>query len=571
MLRFRNGYGKITDMQNVAETPVVDADVIRLREYFSGQERRLLHDMNELAQQRESAATLAEMQVVMQRQHTLIDTCRVALTQLHEAHARLVEQARLNRHRVYGASSEQAPGQGALFDEAEVLAAGSVEDETAEDIAPTVVDAPAKPRGKRAPLPTHLPRVDIVHELTTAERQCACGAEKVVIGEAISEQIDIVPMQVRVLRHVRQTCACPVCQSAPVTAALPPQPIPKSNASANTLAFVATGKFVDGVPLYRLEKVLARYGVDIPRHTLARWMIACGDLLIPLINLLRDQRLVHDVLHMDETPLQVLKEAGKPAQSPSYMWVQSGGPPGQRVVLFDYDASRSGAVPKALLGDYGGYLMTDGYAGYNAVVAANGITHLACWAHARRKFIEVQRAQPKGKTGSAGVALGLIGQLYGVERDLKEVDNIAQRARERKTRSVPILNELRAWLDRRKNAVPPKSTLGEALGYLHTYWPKLIRYVERGDLPIDNNRAENAIRPFVIGRKNWLFSDTPAGAHASAGIYSLVETAKANGHEPHSYLCKVLRDLPAAKTVEDIEALLPWNLAINELISAAAR
>lgn len=557
-------------MQSAAENHAVDVEVNRLRDYFSTQEKRLFRTMEDLVQQRTAASTLDDMQAIIRRQHALIEECRIALTQLREEHARVIEQARLNRHRAYGASSEQSPDQVALFDEAEVLAAEPAEDEPVEDVAPTVA-APAKPRGKRTPLPAHLPRHEIIHELTPEELQCACGAEKVVIGTEISEQIDIIPTRVRVLRHVRKTCACPKCQLAPVTAAMPPQPIPKSNASANTLAFVATGKFVDGVPLYRLEKVLARYGIGIPRHTLARWMIACGDLLVPLINLLRDQLLAHDVLHMDETPLQVLKETGKTAQSQSYMWVQSGGPPGQRVVLFDYDASRSGAVPKALLGDYGGHLMTDGYEGYNAVVAANGITHLACWAHARRKFIEVQRAQPKGKTGSADVALGLIGKLYGIERDLKEVDNIEQRALERKARSVPVLNELRAWLDKRKNAVPPKSKLGEALAYLDKYWPKLIRYVKRGDLPIDNNRAENAIRPFVIGRKNWLFSDTPAGAHASARIYSLVETAKANGHEPHSYLCRVLRDLPAAKTVEDIEALLPWNLAINELVSDAAR
>ena len=557
-------------MQSAASNPVVYEDINRLREYFSKQEARLLQNMEDLARQRTSATSLDDMQSIIRRQQALIEECRVALTQLREEHARVIEQARLNRHRVYGASSEQSPNQGALFDEAEALAAEPADDEPADDVAPTPV-ASAKPRGKRAPLPAHLPRVDIIHELTAEERQCACGAEKVVIGEVVSEQVEIVPMQVRVLRHVRKTCACPTCQTAPITAAMPPQPIPKSNASANTIAFVATGKFVDGVPLYRLEKVLARYGIDIPRHTLARWMIACGDLLVPLINLLRDQLLAHDVLHMDETPLQVLKEDGKTAQSQSYMWVQSGGPPGKRIVLFDYDASRSGAVPKALLGDYGGHLMTDGYEGYNAVVMQNGITHLACWAHARRKFIDVQRAQPKGKTGSADVALGLMGKLYGVERDLKEIDDITQRTLERNMRSVPVLDELRAWLDKRKNAVPPKSKLGEALAYLDKYWPKLIRYVERGDLPIDNNRAENAIRPFVIGRKNWLFSDTPAGAHASARIYSLVETAKANGHEPHSYLCRVLRDLPAAKTVEDIEALLPWNLVINDLISDATR
>lgn len=481
---------------------------------------------------------------------------------------KLLEQLRQARHRLYGASSEQAPGQGHLFDETEGLAAESVE-EPQDDLAEGT--ASARPRGKRVALPKELPRIEIVHELTEADRHCACGAEKVEIAPEVSEQLDIVPMQVRVLKHIRQRCACPRCQTAPVTAALPPQVLPRSNASAHTAAFVATAKYVDGVPLYRVETLLARHGIDLPRQTLARWMIGCAERLQPLINLLRDHLLAHDVLHMDETPVQVLKEPDRPAQSRSYMWVQSGGPPGQRVVLFDYDASRSGAVPKALLGDYAGHLVTDGYEGYNAVVAANGITHLACWAHARRKFVEVQRAQPKGKTGSADVALNLIGKLYGIERDLKDIRDLAQRTSVRQARSVPVLAELRAWLDKRRGQSPPKSQLGEALAYLDAYWPKLVRYVERGDLPIDNNPAENAIRPFVLGRKNWLFADTPAGAHASARIYSLVETAKANGHEPHAYLCQVFRDLPAAESLEEVEALLPWNLNPAELVIAAMR
>lgn len=479
--------------------------------------------------------------------------------------AHLLEQLRLTRHRLYGTSSEQAPGQGNLFDEAEVLAAEVAAEE------PLGVAPSAKPRGKRVALPPELPRVEILHALTDAERRCACGAEKVEIAPETSEQIDIVPMRVRVLKHIRQRCVCPRCQTAPVTAALPPQLLPKSNASADTVAFVATAKYVDGLPLYRVEKLLSRHGIDIPRQTLARWMIGCGEQLQPLINLLRDHLLAHDVLHMDETPVQVLKEPDRLAQSRSYMWVQAGGPPGRRVVLFDYDTSRSGAVPKALLGDYAGHLVTDGYEGYNAVVAVNGITHLACWAHARRKFVEVQRAQPKGKTGSADVALNYIGKLYGVERGLKEIPDVAQRTQVRQARSVPILDELRAWLDKRLGQSPPKSKLGEALAYLDTYWPKLVRYVARGDLPIDNNPAENAIRPFVLGRKNWLFADTPAGAHASARIYSLVETAKANGHEPHAYLCKVLRDLPAAQGVDDVEALLPWNMNPAELVLAVMR
>lgn len=511
----------------------------------------------------ELEAEVKLLRAALSERDSVITEHKLAIAERDKQIAHLLEQIRLQRHKLYGASSEQVPGQGQLFDEAEVLAATAPDTETTEPAIDATPDAgePARSRGKRSPLPAHLPRIDIVHDLTDAERRCDCGNEKVVIGEEVSEQLDIVPMQVRVLRHVRKTCACPRCQGAPVTAALPPQPLPKSNASANLLALLMTAKYVDGIPLHRFEKVLARHGFDgASRNTLARWVIACSHLLIPLENLLRERLLSHDVLFMDETTVQVLKEPGKTAQSQSYMWVQSGGLPDEPIVLFDYDPSRSGAVPKRLLGDYDGHLMTDGYDGYNAVVAANGITHLACWAHARRKFVEAQKAQPKGKSGSADVAVKMIGALYGVERDLQSVTDPVERKQWRDERSAPILCELRAWLDKQLPRVPPKTALGNAVAYLNACWPKLVRYLERGDLPIDNNRAENAIRPFVIGRKNWLFSDTPAGAQASARIYGLIETAKANGHEPHAWLRHVLAELPKAKNVEDIEALLPWNL-----------
>jgi len=369
-----------------------------------------------------------------------------------------------------------------------------------------------------------------------------------------------------VLRHVRKTYACSCEAGAPVTVALPPQPIPKSNASPGLLAMLLTTKYVDGLPLYRFEKILTRGQVDIPRQTLARWVIQSSELLQPLFNLLRDQLVAHDVIHCDETVIQVLKEPDKSPTSQSYMWVQTGGPPGRPVVLFDYDPSRSGQVPKRLLGDWQGYLMTDGYEGYNAVVAQPGITHLCCWTHARRKFNEARLVQPKGKTGKADVALALIGRLYGVEHDSKDA-GIEARCQRRQESSLPLLDELRIWLDKSLHATPPKGKLGEALHYLDKYWPKLIRYVERGDLPIDNNRCENAIRPFVVGRKAWLFSDTPKGAHASALIYSLVETAKANGHEPYARLSHVLQELPGTTCLEDVEKLLPWKLDALKLIS----
>ncbi|MCV4096016.1 IS66 family transposase, partial [Pseudomonas aeruginosa] len=240
------------------------------------------------------------------------------------------------------------------------------------------------------------------------------------------------------------------------------------------------------------------------------------------------------------------------------MWVQAGGPPQQPVVLFDYSTSRAQEVPLRLLAGFSGYLMTDDYAGYNAVAVQDGIERLGCWAHARRRFIDAQKVQPKGKVGRADMTLNLINKLYGIERDHQDSSDLERHAA-RQQRSLPILGQLKAWLDKTQPQVSAQNALGKAVNYLASNWSKLVRYVEGGHLPIDNNRAENAIRPFVIGRKNWLFSDTPKGARASAQIYSLIETAKANGQEPYAWLRHVLERLPTASSVEDYDALLPWN------------
>ena len=481
----------------------------------------------------------------------------------------MIEQFILARHRQFGVSSEQVSGQGHLFDEAEILAAGSTE---AQDIAPIpesfasadTTKSETKARGKRAPLPAELPRVDIIHDVPEAERICGCGIPMVVIGQRISEQLDIVPMQIRVLRHIRNTYGCAASVHAPVTAALPPQPLPKSNASPDFLAMLLTVKFVDGLPLTRFNKVFARHNMPVPIQTLARWVIGAAETTLqPLFNLARETLFDGRFIHMDETVVQVLKEKDKSPTSNSYMWVCVGGPPGKPVVIYDYEPSRSGAVPARLLQGYKGYLMTDGYAGYNQLVATEQITHLVCWAHVRRKFVEATRVQPKGRKGLADEAVALIGKLYGVERKYKDATD-DERYLARQALSVPVLAALRAWLDKTLPAVTPKSALGTALSYMNNYWDKLTRYTEAGDLPVDNNRCENSIRPFVIGRKAWLFSDTPAGANASAIIYSMIETAKANGLDPYAWLRRVMRDLPTARTVEEIEALLPWNVNLAE-------
>jgi transposase len=482
----------------------------------------------------------------------------------------LLELFRLQRHHQFGASSEQAPGQGHLFNEVENLAAEAFE-AVAENDGNQAAGDEAKTgpsHGCRQPLPAALPRVNVIHDLAETEKRCACGCQRREIGEIISEQLDIIPAQVRVIRHIRKKYACAHCESAPITAVLPPQPIPKSNASPGLLAHIAVAKYQDALPLHRQESILRRAGIDLSRQTLARWMIQSARLLQPLHNLLRDYLLVGPVIHCDETVVQVLKEPDKLPTSQSYMWVQSGGPPNKAVTLFDYRASRSGRVPLELLQDYRGYLMSDGYEGYNAIAQQDGVEHLCCWTHVRRKFIEAQLAQPRSKStksqvvGKADVALNFIGKLYGVEQ---YDDDAIARYRRRQQESVPLLDQMRAWLDSTVNTVTPSGKLGEALQYLHKYWHKLIRYTERGDLPIDNNRAENAIRPFVVGRKNWLFSDTPQGANASAIIYSVIETAKANGLEPYAYLRRLFTALPSATTVEATEQLLPWNMAYIKL------
>ncbi|MGH7261318.1 MAG: IS66 family transposase [Nitrospiraceae bacterium] len=473
---------------------------------------------------------------------------------------KLQEQNALLIQRLFGRKSEQSidpdSPQLVMFNEAESLAEPAPEAAVDEDEEEVV--APLKRRGKRKPLPADLPRVEVIHDLPEHELTCTCGCRKHAIGEEVSEQLEIVPMQIRVIKHIRKVYACRGCESTPVTADKPAQLIEKSMASPSVLAMLLSTKYVDGLPLHRFEKVLTRHGIDISRQTLARWVIQCGEHLQPLLNLMRDRLLASPVIHCDETRVQVLKEPDRNPSSQSWMWVQTGGPPDKPVILFDYSASRAQEIPLRLLDGYCGYLMTDDYAGYNAVAAQEGIERLACWAHARRKFVEAQKVQPQGKTGRADVALGLINKLYGVERELKEADT-EQRQLGRQQHSQAILVQLKAWLEKTQPQITSQNALGKALNYLASNWSRLERYIEAGHLPIDNNAAERAIRPFVIGRKNWLFSDTPKGATASAQLYSLVETAKANGQEPYAWLRHVLERLPAAKSVEDYEALLPWN------------
>jgi transposase len=470
-------------------------------------------------------------------------------------------------HRLFAAKSEarKNPGQSDLFlNEAEALAPNGTP--IAEEAVPESLPVAGHHRQKRGrkPLDPHLPREIVRHELPESERVCAHdGARLVEIGAEISEQLDIIPQQVRVIQHQRIKYACPCCDENIRVTPAPVRIIPKGLFTAAALAWVATAKYQDGLPLYRQAALLGRFGGDISRNTLAASMIRTGFAVQPIINLLRDQLLEADLILGDETVVQVLKEPGRAPQSKSYLWAQmtGSGPP---IRLFSYTPGRSGQHAQTLYEGIkpGAVLMSDGYEVYNTLAATRGVIHLGCWAHARRYFVEAEAVIPKSARGADQPAtqfIAAIGQLYSIEAQAKTLTP-RQRGQLRHEQSRPVLAKIEVLLLQHLHAVTPNSLLGKALHYLSSQWPKLTRFVDNGDWPIDNNLCENAIRPFVVGRRNWLFCDTVAGARASANLYSLIETCKANGIDPYTYLVDLFRKLPLAKSAEDFEALLPWSL-----------
>jgi transposase len=477
----------------------------------------------------------------------------------------LEEENRWLKGQLFGRSSEKSstaeanPDQAWLFNEAEALAQAAA-------AAPHSITIPAHERQKRGrkKLAASLPRIEVVHDLPDGEKVCAVdGTALERIGEEIAEQLDFKPAQVRVIRNIRPKYACPCCRQGVKIAPVPLQLLPKSLATPALLAQIATSKFVDGLPLYRQEAQFDRLGVPLGRATMAGWMIQLGGIhVVPIVNLMNECLLDQPLIHCDETRLQVLRSDKAPTAD-HWMWIRAAGPPGRRTILFDYDASRGGAVPLRLLQGYRGIVLTDGYEPYDKVATALNAVHAGCWAHARRRFEEARKAQIGSTDSQARVALDFIRELYSIERLLWDREHpltAEQRQLPRAERSAPIIDKFHAWLEALAPKVLPQSLLGKAVYYTLGQWPKLITFLTHGEVPLDNNRCENAIRPFVIGRKGWLFSDTVKGAVASANLYSLVESAKANGIEPHAYLSRLFAQLPYAKTVDDFEALLPWNV-----------
>ncbi len=511
--------------------------------------------------------TIKDLNKVIQSDNELIQFQHTRIEHLEK-------QNRLLRAKLFGKKSEKHiidtdDKQMTLFDEAEDIAEDA--DEKEEKIA---VTGHSRKKGGRKPLPDDLPRIDVIHDIPEEEKMCACGCEMSRIGKDISEKLDVIPAKVQVIRHIRYKYACKQCegveseQGAVKTAPLPPQLIPQSIATPGLIAHILTAKFADSLPFYRQEKQFTRIGVDLPRATMANWTIQAAKRCQPLIDGLCQEIRSGPLIGMDETTVQVLNEPGRNNTSKSYMWVFRGGDPDKPALIYQYHPTRSGEVPKNFINGYEGYIQTDGYKGYNSLEQASNIIHIGCWAHARRKFHEVIKArQPvkKGKPqkpGSAEKAMSFIGKLYQVESRADKAELSPDQRRElRQAEVLPILESFKKWLDKRSQQTPPQGLLGKAINYTLDQWDRLTGYVQDGRLRPDNNLVENAIRPFVLGRKNWLFSGHPRGAAASAAIFSLIETAKANGLEPYAYLRYIFEQLPLIDgDPEEYKKLLPQNL-----------
>ena len=500
------------------------------------------------------------------------------LTKLQKKNELLEEQMRLFRATLYGRKSERSADynkdQLYIFNEAEeIVRETSEEEEKASEI---TVPAHTRRKSGRRPIPEGLPREEVVHDLREEEKVCECGTELSRIGEEVSEKLDIVPAKIRVIRHVRYKYACKGCEGveseagAVRIAQLPPQLIPQGIATEGLLAYTLISKFADALPFYRQEGIFERLGVEINRATMANWTIHVGQKCEPLIDLLWREIRSGPLINMDETPVQVMNEPGRSNTSKSYMWIFRGGDRGRPALIFRYDPSRSARFLIKELDGYAGYIQTDGYSGYNALGSRSGIVHVGCWAHVRRKFIDVVKAREKAgkKKGYADLALTYIQQLYAIEKDadMKELTT-ERRYSLRQEMAVPVLVQFKLWLSDLAPKTPPQGLLGKAVSYALNQWERLESYTLDGLLRPDNNLAENAIRPFVVGRKNWLFAGHPRGAGASATIYSLIETAKANDLEPYRYLRYMFERLPLAESDADYKALLPQYVDRNSITS----
>ena len=489
-----------------------------------------------------------------------IDTLETENKRLSARVLLLEEELKLALFRRFGKSSERYQGQGELPFACEYGSGESPEP-------PAQTETISYTRGKpgRKKLSPSLPREHYYHDLDESERRCACGHERTRIGEDVSERLNVIPAKLWVEVHHHAKYACPHCQGvnesetpaikrASGSLAL----IPGSIVTPGLVAFIWTNKFCDHLPFYRQEASFERIGALVSRQDMSNWTIALAEELGPLIALIEDDIRAGPVIQMDETPVKVLKldETGKDGQG--YMWLALGGVGLRRSVRYRFAPGRGSIHASSFLGDYAGFVQSDGYKAYDSVAIGVNWTHVGCWAHARRAFFEADKVAHSPLLTDA---LGRIKKLYALEDTAREESSEDdQFVAHRRALIGPFLSEFKLWAQQTQAEVLPSGKTGEAFAYLLGQWAKLERFLDHAWLTPDNNQAENAIRPFVVGRKNWLFSGTDTGAEASCRVFSLIETAKRNGMEPYAYLLAVLSRLPATRNSGAWDRLLPWNI-----------
>lgn len=488
------------------------------------------------------------------------------------------EKLRLQQKRMFAASSERTDMdsvQVRLFNEPEAEAQPEAEEPTIE----TITYKRTKKQSSREELLNNLPVERIEYRIPEAEQVCSeCGGPTHEMSTRVRQEIKIIPAQMSVVEHVQYVYGCRHCErneiETPIVTASAPKPaFPGSLASPSALAYIIMKKYVEGMPLYRQEQQFARHGVRLSRQTMANWVLAGADKwLNPLYERLHEDLLKRCYLHADETTLQVLHEAGRAAESKSYMWLFRSGRDGPPIVLYEYQATRAKEHPRRFLEGFSGYLHVDGYAGYNDLP---GVKLTGCWAHVRRRYDEAQKTLPADQRSKPTIAkegLEYCNRLFQIERGLKDATP-EERYKARLEQSRPVVDAFSSWLHVQEEMVLPKSVLGHAVKYCLSQWDKLAMFLEDGHLEIDNNRSERSIKPFVLGRKNWIFSNTPRGARASAITYSIVETAKENGLNPFAYLEYLFTRMPNVNTKdpEALAQLLPWSDTLPDSVRTPRR
>jgi transposase len=502
--------------------------------------------------------TIKDIQEAPEKFYQMLIESQAELASYKLKYANLLEEIRLAKQHRFGSSSEKNISQSDLFDEAGIELPEEVKEQLSDEI--EVKSHTRKKHPVRRPLPSYLPREVVLHDIPDTEKVCHCGEQLVQIGEQISEQLKYIPAKISVIQHLRPKYACKHCQENVKIASMPTLLLPKSIATPELVAHVIISKYCDHLPLYRQEGMWQRMEIDMPRSSLCGWILKTAELCEPLIRLLQQDIVTYDYAQVDETTVQVLNEIGRDNQTKSYMWVYRGGVD-KLSIVYEYQETRGGYHAQQFLAGFKGYLQSDAFSGYNWALNDNNIISVGCHAHARRPFAEL--AKSNKNSGLSHEALKFYRKLYAVEKEARDNQLPAElRYQLRQEKSVPTLSAFKKWLDHHLTKTSEQGVIGKAIRYCLSHWNELNNYLKDGRIEIDNNLVENAIRPFALGRKNWLFNASPSGAKAGAIFYSLIETCKANNIEPYKYFCMMLNRIRACKSDDDYRNLLPQFILI---------